>query len=152
MKTWIRPMIIEECFVSNENIASSVTACYRIACNVGGPPYEGALDYSNGPGWNNHPEYGGVWHESSGTGNCSDPNSNRVLTDGMASGSSIQEYRADRKENDRWLYGQIENIIPNQDNIVGPGATVYWYTKDDKRRWNHYGVIQPADASHPNHS
>ena len=35
MKTWIRPMVIEECFVSNENIANSVVACYKIACNVG---------------------------------------------------------------------------------------------------------------------
>lgn len=151
MKTWIRPMIIEECYVSNESIADSVTACYRIACNVGRPNnYE--TDYSNGPGWNNHPEYGGVWHEKSGTGNCSDANSNRVLSNGMVSGSSIQEYRADRKENDRWLNGQIENIILNQDGLVGPGATVYWYTKDSTRRWNHRGVIQSADASHPNHS
>ena len=70
----------------------------------------------------------------------------------MASGSSIQEYRADRKENDRWLNGQIDNIIPNQDGKVGPGATVYWYTKDNNRRWNHKGIILPADASRPNHS
>lgn len=151
MKTWIRPMIIEECFVSNENIANSVTACYKIACDVG-RPNKYATDYSNGPGWNWNNEYGGVWHESSGTGNCSDANSNRVLTDGIVSGSSIQEYRADRKENDRWLYGKIESIVLNQDNLVGPGATVYWYTKDDNRRWNHRGVIQPVDASRPNHS
>lgn len=150
MKTWIRPMVIEECFVSNENIANSVVACYKIACNVGRKNnYD--TDYSNGPLWSG-PEYGGVWHENSGTGNCSDANSNRVLSNGMASGSSIQEYRADRKENDRWLYGQIDNIILNQDGKVGPGATVYWYTKDNNRRWNHKGIILPADASRPNHS
>ena len=95
---------------------------------------------------------GGVWHESSGTGNCSDPNSNRVLSNGMVEGSSIQEYREDRDVNDRWLNGKIENIMLNNEGKVGPGATVYWYTKDDKRRWNHKGVILPADASRPNHS
>lgn len=51
MKTWIRPMVVEECFVSNENIANSVVACYRIACIVGGPRYEGERNYSNGPEW-----------------------------------------------------------------------------------------------------
>ena len=35
MKTWIRPMVVEECYVSNESIADSVTACYKIACEVG---------------------------------------------------------------------------------------------------------------------
>ena len=30
MKTWIRPMIIEECFVSNENIASSVLLVIKL--------------------------------------------------------------------------------------------------------------------------
>lgn len=35
MRTWIRPMVIEECYVSNESIADSVTACYKIACEVG---------------------------------------------------------------------------------------------------------------------
>lgn len=148
MKTWIRPMIIEECFVSNENIANSVVACYKIACEVG-RPNNYATDYSNGAGWNWNNEYGGVWHESSGTGNCSDANSNRVLSNGMVSGSSIQEYRQDRN---KWLDGKIETITPNQDGKVGPGATVYWYTKDDNRRWNHKGVIQRVDASHPNHS
>lgn len=148
MRTWIRPMIIEECFVSNENIANSVIACYKIACNVG-RPNNNDTDYSNGPGWNWNNEYGGVWHESSGTGNCSDANSNRVLSNGIVSGSSIQEYRQDRN---KWLDGKIETITPNQDGKVGPGATVYWYTKDDNRRWNHKGVIQRVDASHPNHS
>lgn len=151
MKTWIRPMIIEECYVSNESVADSVTACYKIACQVGGPRFEGERNYSNGPNWSGR-EYGGVWHETTGTGNCSDPNSNRVLSNGMTSGTSIQEYREDRDVNDRWLNGQIDSIIFNNEGKVGPGATVYWYTKDNKRRWNHKGVILPADASRPNHS
>lgn len=151
MKTWIRPMIIEECYVSNESVADSVTACYKIACQVGGPKFNGQTDYSNGPNWSGR-EYGGVWHETTGTGNCSDSNSNRVLSNGMTSGTSIQEYREDRDVNDRWLNGQIDSIILNNEGKVGPGATVYWYTKDNTRRWNHKGVILPADASRPNHS
>ena len=149
MKTWIRPMIIEECYVSNESIADSVTACYRIACNVG-RPNNSAYDYSNGSGWK-HDEFGGVWHESSGTGNCSDVNSNRVLSNGMEAGSSIQEYSSSQK---KWLDGGIDSITLNNNGEVGPGATVYWYTMDSdkKRRWNHKGIIQLADASHPNHS
>ena len=97
MKTWIRPMIIEECYVSNESVADSVTACYKIACKVGRPYGNNSYDYSNGPQWKQN-EKGGVWHESTGTGNCSDANSNRVLSDGMAEGTSIQEYRQDRNK------------------------------------------------------
>lgn len=148
MKTWIRPMVVEECFVSNENIANSVVACYRIACIVGGPRYKGERNYSNGPEWSG-PEKGGVWHETSGTGNCSDANSNRVLSDGIQTGSSIQEYRQDQN---KWLDGKIDKIILNNEGRVGPGAMVYWYTADDNRRWNHKGFIQAADASRPNHS
>lgn len=150
MRTWIRPMIIEECFVSNENIANSVVACYKIACNVGGPRYYGEKNYSNGPYWSGR-EYGGVWHETSGTGNCSDANSNRVLSNGMQSGSSIQEYSQDQK---KWLNGGIDYIDLGSDNKVSPGDTVYWFTMDEdkKRRWNHKGVIERADANHPNHS
>ena len=59
MRTWIRPMIIEECFVSNENIANSVMACYKIACKVG-RPNNYSTNYSNGPQWkeNEHGGYG----------------------------------------------------------------------------------------------
>lgn len=60
MRTWVRPMIIEECFVSNENIANSVIACYKIACEVGRPNGNNSYDYSNGPQWSggNLDEYG----------------------------------------------------------------------------------------------
>lgn len=92
---------------------------------------------------------GGVWHESTGTGNCSDANSNRVLSDGMAVGTSIQEYRQDLH---KWLDGGIDTITPNQEGEVGPGAIVYWHTQDSKRRWNHWGKVELADASRPNHS
>ena len=147
MKTWIRPAAYEECYASNENIANSVTACYKIACNVG-RPNDYATNYSNGPYWSGR-EYGGVWHENGGTGNCSDANSNRVLSNGMKEGSSIQEYNSDQK---KWLNGKIDNIIFNADGQVGPGATVYWYTTSGNRRWNHKGTIELADAGHPNHS
>ena len=147
MRTWIRPMIIEECFVSNENIANSVMACYKIACKVGRPDNY-STNYSNGPQWKEN-EHGGVWHESTGTGNCSDANSNRVLSDGMAVGTSIQEYRQDLH---KWLDGGIDTITPNQEGEIGPGAIVYWHTQDSKRRWNHWGKVELADASRPNHS
>ena len=149
MRTWIRPMVVEECYVSNESIADSVTACYKIACNVGRPYGNESYNYSYGPEWSDV-EYGNVWHESSGTGNCSDANSNRVLSNGMETGSSIQEHSKDQG----WIDGKIDNIILNQDGKVGPGATVYWYTmnKGKTRRWNHKGIIQQTDPNHPNHS
>lgn len=149
MRTWIRPMIIEECFVSNENIANSVVACYRIACNVGRPYGNKSYNYSNGPEWNNISEYGNVYHEELGTaGTCADANSNRFLV--MEAGSAIQEHNSKQG----WLDGGIDTIVNNNEGKVGPGATVYWhtYSKNNDRRWNHKGIIQLADANHPNHS
>ena len=147
MKTWIRPMIVEECYVSNESIADSVTACYKIACDVGST---GCSTY--GPGWHYVKEYGNnIYHLKSGTDNCSDPNANRVITTGMeGAGTSIQEHSGDQG----WIKGSIDSIELGSDAKVGPGDRVYWHTfsEDNKRRWNHTGVIQQIDPSRPNHS
>lgn len=68
----------------------------------------------------------------------------------MVQGNSIQEHSSDLG----WINGKIDTIELGTDNKVSPGDVVYWYTKtsDGKRRWNHKGVIQVADASRPNHS
>lgn len=81
MRTWIRPMIIEECYASNQNIA--VTACYKIACDVG---TTGRL--TSGPEWKNMDEYGSnISHSPLGTtGTCADANANRVITNGTVGG------------------------------------------------------------------
>ena len=50
----------------------------------------------------------------------------------------------------RW---SIDKIIDNGDNKVGPGDLVYWHTSGtENRRWNHWGIIEEADSSRPNHS
>lgn len=149
MKTWIRPMIIEECFVSNENIASSVTACYKIACDVRST---GRL--TSGPEWGYQDEYGNnIYHSPSGTsGTCADASANRIITNGTVGvGTSIQENNTEQK---RWLDGYIDSIVLGSDGRVSPGDRVYWHTfdKDHKRRWNHTGIIQQTDPSRPNHS
>lgn len=149
MRTWIRPMIIEECYVSNENIANSVTACYKIACDVGST---GRSTY--GPEWNYAREYGSnISHSPLGTtGTCADANANRVITDGTVGvGTAIQENNEQQK---RWLEGYIDYIELGLDDKVGPGDRVYWHTfdKNHDRRWNHTGVIQQTDPSRPNHS
>lgn len=146
MRTWIRPMIIEECYVSNENIA--VTACYKIACDIKSTGHP-----TSGPEWGAD-EYGNnIFHSPSGTpGTCADANSNRVITDGTVGvGTAIQE---NNKEQKRWLEGYIDYIELGTDGRVGPGDRVYWHTFDEKRtrRWNHTGVIHQTDPSRPNHS
>ena len=133
----------------NENIANSVTACYKIACDVRStecPTY--------GPGWGYASEYGSnISHSPSGTpGTCADANANRVITDGTVGvGTAIQE---NNKEQKRWLEGYIDSIELGSDGRVGPGDRVYWHTFDEKhtRRWNHTGIIQQTDPSRPNHS
>lgn len=149
MRTWIRPMIIEECFVSNESIANSVAACYKIACDVRST---GVSTY--GSGWGYAHEYGSnISHSPLGTaGTCADANANRIITTGTVGvGTSIQENNTEQK---RWLDGEIDSIVLGSDGIVNPGDRVYWHTFDEKqtRRWNHTGIIQQTDPSRPNHS
>ena len=133
MKTWIRPMIIEECYVSNESIADSVTACYKIACEVGktGKKY-GPMNYH----WET-PESNGVFHASSGTGNCSDADANRIITGkGGVLPGVIDKY-----------YDAHANGIVDTDDII------YWHTTNKAgTRWNHWGRIQGTSPNHPNHS
>lgn len=148
MKTWIRPMIIEECYVSNESIADSVTACYKIACAVGktGNKY-GPMNYH----WET-PESNGVFHASSGTGNCSDADANRIITGkgGVLNGAEVGEHRSDQG----WLPGVIDKYYDAHANgIVDTGDIIYWHTTNKAgTRWNHWGRIQGTSPNHPNHS
>lgn len=102
MKTWIRPMIIEECFVSNENIASSVTACYKIACDVGS-----TRRLTSGPEWGYQDEYGkNIYHSPLGTsGTCADASANRIITNGTVGGRNFHTGKQHGAETlARWLY------------------------------------------------
>ena len=148
MKTWIRPMIIEECYVSNESIADSVTACYKIACEVGktGNKY-GPMNYH----WET-PESNGVFHASSGTGNCSDADANRIITGkgGVLNGAEVGEHRSDQG----WLPGVIDKYYDeNHNGKVDTGDVIYWHTTNDSNTtWNHWGRVLGTSANHPNHS
>lgn len=148
MRTWVRPMAVEENYTADQAVANNVTTCYLIACDVG-RPNNNAFNYSNGPNWNGN-EYGNVYHSTNETGTCSDAYANRVLSNGMKDGSTVSE----NNKKQGWIYGTIDTIIDNGDNVVGPGDRVYWHTFDENknRRWNHTGVIKAADPNLPNHS
>lgn len=150
MRTWVRPMAVEENYTANQAVADSVTSCYMISCDVGGPKYPGQTDYSNDLSHWKDNEYGGVSHADSGTGNCHDAAANRVISDGMVDGSTVGEYNSKQG----WITGEIDSIITGSDGKVSPGDRVYWHTfsGNKDRRWNHTGIIKMADANHPNHS
>lgn len=103
MRTWIRPMIIEECFVSNESIANSVAACYKIACDVRST---GVSTY--GSGWGYAREYGSnISHSPLGTaGTCADANANRIITTGTV-GQELPYRKTTRSRN----VGQMVKLI-----------------------------------------
>lgn len=147
MRTWIRPMVVEENLVANARVAESV--CYKLSCKVG--------DGITAPGyhWNQH-ESSGVSHSPSGTANtCADPNANRIITGdgGVFEGSAVGENNGQQG----WLPGTIDfHDDKNHNGIVEVGEVIYWHTKNtnvnDGRIWNHWGEVQLTDANHPNHS
>ena len=148
MKTWIRPMVVEECYVSNESIADSVTACYKIACQVGSTRDKtGPLGFM----WSKT-ESNGVTHLSSGKGNCSDVDANRIITGkgGVLEGAEVGEHRSDQG----WLPGAIDYWKDmNGNNKVDTDDIIYWHTTNDAgTRWNHWGTVLGTSPNHPNHS
>lgn len=144
MKQWKRPEAVGQMFEPNEYVA----ACFSLACDVGPGP-SGA---SNGEYWNQN-EYGNdITHAAAGTnGTCADASVNRVITDDGTKVDSVGEFNKDQG----WINGGFENWIDTNNNRkVDAGDTIYWYTTNanQTRRWNHRGILQPLDASNPNHS
>ncbi len=137
-KSWVSPKETLEEFTPNEY----VSACYKIACKAGTQAVP-----SNGFQWDGY-EHAGATHAESGAGTCADSTANRIITD-TGIDSKVGEYNSEQG----WLDGSIDKIIDNGDNKVGPGDLVYWHTSGtENRRWNHWGIIEEADSSRPNHS
>lgn len=136
------PALYIEAFAANEYVA----ACYKLACQVG----TGATPPDRNK-WSGR-ERGDVSHSKLGTPNtCADANANRILTDDGGALQAVQEHNYDQG----WINGQLDYWVDvNQNQKYDTGDRVYWYTTDsgNTRRWNHWGIIEATDSSHPNHS
>lgn len=140
-KRWGTPRAVVEKFEPNEYVA----ACFKLACQRGS---ENNLKY--GEHWNN-PESGNVSHSPMGTPNtCGDADANRVITDDGGVFQSVGELNGEQG----WLNGGLDYILQmDGKNTVDPGDVIFWHTNaSDGRKWNHWGVVQQEDPSHPNHS
>lgn len=141
-----KPTAFEEVFAA-ENYCT--TACYKIACAIHSKP---------------NPPYGYQWknrsyssnrtdHLGNGDSGCQNPNLNRILVNSNGSLKSVEEYSeygGGADGGNGWMAGGFDWASGS----LKPGTTVYWHTTRDngQRGWNHYGVIEAADSSHPNHS
>lgn len=130
MRTWIRPMVVEDKMVANARVADSVF--YNLSCLAGSD--------NSAPG-NHWPqkESSGVYHSSAGTTDtCADPNTNRIITGngGLLKGSQVGEKNGEQE----WLSGTIDyHDDKNHNGIVDPGDIIYWHTtsSDHRRVWNY---------------
>lgn len=143
-KMWNEPSIMVQEFEPNEYVA----ACYQLACQRGP---SNILTY--GSYWQRD-EQGNVSHSAAGTPDtCADPSANRVITSDGGTFSSIGELNGEQG----WLNGGLDYIMQmDGNNTVDPGDVIFWHTEAgsgwNKRRWNHWGVVQQEDPNHPNHS
>lgn len=90
-------------------------------------------------------------HSPIGTPNtCGDASANRVITDDGGVFQSVGEFNGEQG----WLNGGLDYICQMDGNhTVDPDDVIFWHTNaSDGRRWNHWGVVQQQDPSHPNHS
>ena len=142
-KMWAEPKIAVQEFVPNEYVA----ACFQLACGRGSDP-----SFPYGEHWNSG-ERGNVSHCRIGTPDKrGDASANRVTTDdGFV--QSVGEYNGEQG----WLNGGLDYVLQmDGNNTVDPGDVIFWHTEasgwSDRRKWNHWGVVQQQDPSHPNHS
>lgn len=139
-----KPMAFEEVFAA-ENYCT--TACYKIACKIHSDP--NPVDH-----WTHH-EYSSRQNDHLGNGDsgCKNSNLNRILVNSDGKLKSVEEYSeygGGANGGNGWMAGGFDYA----NGSLEPGTTVYWHTTRDNgtRGWNHYGVIEAADSSHPNHS
>lgn len=140
-KMWSEPRIAVQEFVPNEYVA----ACFKLACGRGSDP---SLPY--GSHWQTG-ERGNVSHSTIGTPHtCGDASANRVITDDGGFFQSVGEFNGEQG----WLNGGFDYILQKDgNNTVDAGDVIFWHTTaSDGRKWNHWGVVQQQDPSHPNHS
>lgn len=137
-----KPVAYEEAFAANEYVA----ACYYLACKRGSNGMWGIQDY-----WSSS-EKGHVTHSKLNTPDtCADKTANRVITDDGGVFQKVQEHNGEQG----WINGGFDKWIDSNNNKkMDAGDMIYWYTvsKNNDRRWNHYGTLELADKSHPNHS
>lgn len=141
---WEEPRILVQQFVPNEYVA----ACFLLACQRGP-----SNNLAEGEHWNSG-ERGNVSHSAAGTPNtCADSSANRVITDDGGLFQSVGEFNGEQG----WLNGGLDAIIQKDgNNTIDVGDVIFWHTNasgwGDNRKWNHWGVVQAEDPSHPNHS
>ena len=120
-----KPMAFEEVFAA-ENYCT--TACYKIACAIHSNP---------------EPSYGYQWKNHS--------YSNQIMKNNIVIRvEEKSEYGGGANGGNGWMAGGFDWASGS----LEPGTTVYWHTTryHGSRGWNHYGKIEAADSSHPNHS
>lgn len=138
-----KPMAFEEVFAA-ENYCT--TACYKIACKIHSDP--NPPDY-----WTNH-SYSSAQKDHLGYkgSGCINSDLNRILvnSDGSFKVEEYSEFDGGANGGKGWMAGGFDY----KNGPLEPGTTVYWHTtrNNGRKGWNHYGVIEAADSSHPNHS
>ena len=146
-KSWVSPKETLEEFTPNEY----VSACWTVACQVDKGNY-GSYGYSDN--WrqlNGNPPIA----DSSGdindhTGSCSEAVNNQFRVSANGSVTFVSENSSQQGT----LAGAYDSYIEvNGKAGINDGDLIFWHTSAaNGRRWNHYGTVKVADASHPNRS
>ena len=148
--TWTEPRVEVQEFIPNEYVA----VCYSVVCDT-----VAANDVEKGwiiryDGWRAISNYAdGQTHSSTACGALG----NYYATDDDGNGliDSLTEYSADQGALACTLYTNADyNQTAKWNTVSASSGTIYWTTTsaDGKRTWHHQGIVQTADASHPNRS
>lgn len=143
------PKTVVQRFEPNEYVA----ACYSVVCNVN-DANNVERDWRilwNGRWTNNYAA--GQTHSSSACGALGNYYAFDNNNDGRIDG--LTEYSADQGPLACTLYTDVSYKTQAQWNTIDVNSgIIYWVTKsaDGNRAWHHQGMVQAADASHPNRS
>ena len=148
-KRWVEPRVQVEEFMPNEYVA----VCYSVVCNTGAAnKVEMGWHIKKNDQWTNNYDAGQI-HDPS---RCGALGSYYVRDDdGNGLMDSLTEYSPDQGPLACTLYTNASyNQMAGWNTVSASSGTIYWETNsaDGTRTWHHQGVVQVADASHPNRS
>ncbi len=131
-----------------------VAACWTVGCSNNTTAYQTTSNAPYGNHWSGSETYGtnpGAFVHSS------DGCQNAALNEFIADGNSLTGISFLSENGTHTYSGGFDYIVDvDGSGTVSTGDVIYWYTvssgNTDQRRWNHWGYVQIANASHPNRS
>lgn len=136
MKKWTTPIAMEECFTANVDVAVSVSACYKVACDA-----DEANKYEEG-----NPQLWGIYPPNHTGARCTFYENNVIKID-----SKTHKIISMKGKYYKYYDAECQFTTPDYQQHIDPGVLkvgdrVYW-THKDLLTYHHQGYLRLTDPN-----